>query len=29
MANPKGIREAKPYVSVKPLLTQIAKVTGY
>ena len=29
MANPKGIRYGKPSVSVKPLLTQIAKVTGY
>ena len=29
MANPKGMRDGKPYVSVKTLLTQIAKVTGY
>ena len=28
MANPKGIREGKPSVSVKALLTQMAKVPG-
>ena len=28
MANPKGLRDGKASVSVKPLLTKIAKVTG-
>ncbi len=27
MANPKGIRDGKPSVSVRPLFTKIAKVT--